>query len=225
MGKVTKISSDTPGFTSVQRLVFNEFSKNKTLRKKFYFTGGTALAAFYLNHRESEDLDFFSESNFENPLTDKFIDHIASILKSNVRLTQINDTRIYELSEGKKLIIKIDFNFYPYNRLKKGLKFQGVDIDSLLDIAINKLQTIVSRTQVKDFVDLYFLLQKFSFWDLLYGVKKKFRLDDDLVLLSSNFLKVEEFDTLPKMLVPLTLKQLKDFYREMAKKIGMRVVK
>src|SRR5262249_5228082 len=27
----------------------------------FYLTGGTALAAFYLNHRVSDDLDFFSD--------------------------------------------------------------------------------------------------------------------------------------------------------------------
>ena len=224
MGKVKKISvSTTPNFTSIQRLVFNEFSKNKILRERFYFTGGTALSAFYLTHRESEDLDFFSESNFENKLTDKFIEHIAETLKLESRLTQINDTRIYELSKGKRLIIKIDFNTYPYRRLKKGLKFQEVTVDNLFDIATNKLQTIISRTQVKDFVDLYFLLQKFSFWDLLYGVKEKFRMDDDLVLLSSNFLQVKQFDTLPKMLVPLTLKELKDFYMELAKKIGKRI--
>ena len=27
---------------------------------KFYLTGGTALSRFYLNHRYSEDLDFFT---------------------------------------------------------------------------------------------------------------------------------------------------------------------
>jgi predicted nucleotidyltransferase component of viral defense system len=33
----------------------------------FYLTGGTALAAFYLHHRVSDDLDLFSED--EVPLT------------------------------------------------------------------------------------------------------------------------------------------------------------
>jgi predicted nucleotidyltransferase component of viral defense system len=30
------------------------------LAEDFYFSGGTALAYFYLQHRKSEDLDFFS---------------------------------------------------------------------------------------------------------------------------------------------------------------------
>lgn len=33
--------------------------------KSFFFTGGTALAAFYLGHRESQDLDFFSLQAFD----------------------------------------------------------------------------------------------------------------------------------------------------------------
>jgi hypothetical protein len=32
----------------------------------FYLTGGTALAEFYLQHRLSEDLDFFSEQEVES---------------------------------------------------------------------------------------------------------------------------------------------------------------
>lgn len=34
------------------------------LTKYFYLTGGTALSEFYLKHRFSEDLDFFSEQEF-----------------------------------------------------------------------------------------------------------------------------------------------------------------
>lgn len=217
MGKVT--------FTSLQESIFEKFSKNKFLCKKFYFTGGTALAAFYLHHRESEDLEFFSEKDFENKHIDKFVDQISEELKSELRFTQIEDTRIYELFRGNKLLIKIDFNYYPYKRIKWGLKVQGVVIDSLYDIAVNKLQTIISRTQVKDFVDLYFLLKQFTFWDLLYGIKKKFKMDEDLVLLGTDFLKVEEFDVLPKMLVPLDLIELRKFYKDLAKTIGMRIVK
>ena len=33
---------------------------NSNLADNFYLTGGTALAAFYLQHRYSEDLDFFT---------------------------------------------------------------------------------------------------------------------------------------------------------------------
>ena len=223
MGKV-KNFLDKPTFTSIQKLIFDEFSKDKSLRKQFYFTGGTALSAFYLHHRESEDLDFFSESDFVNQITDQFTNQISKNINTEPRFTQIENTRMYELLRDGKLQIKIDFNYYSYQRLKQGITFQDVEIDSLFDIATNKLQTIVSRTQVKDFVDLFFLLKEFTFWDLVHAVKQKFNLDEDLVLLGSNFLKVEQFDVLPKMLLPLSLKELKEFYRNQAKKIVSRVV-
>ena len=65
MGKVNK-SLGVLTFTPLQKFIFDEFSQNPKLNKQFYFTGGTALSAIYLHHRESEDLDFFSESDFDN---------------------------------------------------------------------------------------------------------------------------------------------------------------
>ena len=88
---------------------------------------------------------------------------------------------------------------------------------------MNKLQTIISRTQIKDFVDLYFLLKQFTLWDLIYGLEPKFNMEFDYFLVSNAFFKIRGFERLPKMLVQLTLKELKDFYMELAKKIGMRI--
>jgi len=48
-----------------QKIFLDFFSKHKLLFNSFYLTGGTALSEFYLNHRYSEDLDFFSEREFE----------------------------------------------------------------------------------------------------------------------------------------------------------------
>src|SRR3989344_1844687 len=52
--------------TPEQKLIFDKISKSEYFRSNFYFTGGTALSQFYLKHRFSEDLDFFSEKKFEN---------------------------------------------------------------------------------------------------------------------------------------------------------------
>lgn len=224
MGKITKQQEQTLTFTPLQKLIFDEFSQNKDLVKQFYFTGGTALSAIYLHHRESEDLDFFSEDDFDNAILKQFIDSIEKKLNVKIEFTQVYKTRMFNLYKNNKLLIKIDFNHYPYKRLKKGLKVQGVEIDTLRDIATNKLQTISSRTQIKDFVDLFFLLKEFTVWDLIYGLEPKFRVEFDFVMLSSSFLKIKQFDTLPKMLVPLTLRQLQEFYKEQAKKIAARVV-
>ena len=47
-----------------QKKFLDLFSKQKKLTNVFYFTGGTALAYFYLPYRLSEGLDFFSEQEF-----------------------------------------------------------------------------------------------------------------------------------------------------------------
>lgn len=46
--------------TENQIAFLEQIKKSEFLAKNFYLTGGTALAAFYLHHRYSEDLDFFS---------------------------------------------------------------------------------------------------------------------------------------------------------------------
>jgi predicted nucleotidyltransferase component of viral defense system len=52
--------ADNPILTSEQKSLLRSFS-GSDLRFPFYLTGGTCLSAFYLSHRLSEDLDFFSE--------------------------------------------------------------------------------------------------------------------------------------------------------------------
>ena len=67
-------------FTLEQEKVLDLVSKEDYLLRKFYFTGGTPLAAFYLSHRISEDLDFFSEQEIHSPSIDKFIGKVKQKL-------------------------------------------------------------------------------------------------------------------------------------------------
>lgn len=210
-------------FNPLQKQIFDKVSKDPVLSKQFYFTGGTALSAFYLHHRESEDLDFFSETDFEDTRIEMFMKNLSISFKIPYRFTKKEGVRIFEFAKNDKLLIKIDFNYYPYKRVEKGNKHQGIKIDSLRDIAINKLITINQREDVKDFVDLYFLLKDFTIWDLMYGVQAKFRREQDIVLISSDFAKVEEFDFLPKMLVPLKLSDLKKFFKQKAIELAKRI--
>lgn len=211
-------------FTPLQRKIFDKVSKDLVISKQFYFTGGTALSSFYLHHRESEDLDFFSENDFDNTAIEKLMASLSLELKLPYRFTERQVVRICEFFKNNKLLIKVDFSYYPYKRVEKGEQYQGMDIDSIRDIATNKLLTINQRSDVKDFVDLYFLLKHFTIWDLIYGVEEKFRREMDMVLIASDFTKIEEFDLLPKMLVPFELSELKKFFRQKAKEVGRRAV-
>ena len=131
---------------------------------------------------------------------------------------------IFDLIFDDKTELKVDFGYYHYKRVEKSLVWNGIEVDSLIDIAINKLQTIIQRTTIKDFVDLYYLLEKFTIWDLIAGVKAKFGQKLEPFILASDFLKVEEFEYLPKMIKPLTIEQLKDYFRKKAVEIGKKGV-
>lgn len=211
-------------FSPLQKQIFDKVSKDPGLSKQFYFTGGTALSAFYLHHRESEDLDFFSEAEFEDTRIEMFMKNLSISFNIPYRFTKKGGVRIFEFVKKNKLLIKIDFNHYPYKRVEKGKIYQGIEIDSLRDIATNKLLTINQRNDVKDFVDLYFLLKDFTIWDLIYSVQAKFRIELDIVLIASDFRKTEQFDFLPKMLVLLKLSHLKAFFKQKAIELAKRVV-
>jgi predicted nucleotidyltransferase component of viral defense system len=215
MGKIT--------FTPLQQSLFDKIAQHPFLSKTFYFTGGTALNAVYLHHRESEDLDFFSETDFEDERIEHLMKNLSISFKTLYRFTKKGGVRICEFVKKDKLLIKIDFNHYPYKRIEKGKIHQGIEIDSLHDIATNKLLTINQRNDAKDFVDLYFLLKDFTIWDLIYSVLAKFRMELDIVLIASDFRKVEEIDFLPKMLVPLKLSDLKKFFKQKAIELAKRV--
>ena len=210
-------------FTLLQKKIFDKVSEDPVLSKQFYFTGGTALSAFYLHHRESEDLDFFSETDFEDARIETLMKNVSMSFNTTYRFTKKGGVRIFEFVKKDKLLIKIDFNHYPYKRVEKGKRYQGMAIDSLRDIATNKLLITNQRNDVKDFVDLYFLLKDFTIWDIMYGVQKKFRMELDMVLIASDFTKVEQFDFLPKMLVPLKLSDLKEFFKQKAIELAKRV--
>ncbi len=210
-------------FTVTQQKAFDSIASNSTIKENFYFTGGTALSIFYLQHRISDDLDFFTESDISVDFTNPLITLIAEKLKLSVRFTQIENTLIYEFTDSHTMKLKIDFAKYPYKRLEKGPLCHGVMVDSLLDIGANKIAAINNRNDIKDFVDCYFILKHYTLWDLLRAYEHKFGMEVDLVLFASNVLKVEDFDYLPKMIIKITLQELKQYFLELTDRIGKRI--
>lgn len=208
--------------TDKQKQILSEFAQNDFLKNNFYFTGGTVLSEYYLKHRHSDDLDFFSEEKFETQVIFTLMEEWSRKLKFSFQSNFAEITYIFNLTFPDKEELKVDFSFYPYKRLKSGKKEEGINIDSLLDIATNKLLVVTQRTEVKDFVDLYFLLKTFTVSDLMAGVKKKFNVELDPFVVASDFLKIEDFDYLPKMIESLKRDDLVEFYRDLSKKIGKK---
>lgn len=217
MGKV-------PIFTPEQTIILDEVKKHDFLKKQFYFTGGTALNSFYLQHRYSEDLDFFSESEFDNQIIFTLMSDWSKKHQFTFESRFNEVVYVFNLVFRNSTYLKVDFAYYPYKRIEKEKVIDDMQVDSLTDIAVNKLLTITQRKDVKDFVDLFFLLKKFTIWDLREGVRIKFRMELDSFILGYHFLKIDDFTNLPRMIKPLTLDTLRDFFRKKAKELGEKAV-
>ena len=215
MGKISILTKE-------QDIILAEIKKSPFLSTNFYFTGGTALSAFYLQHRYSEDLDFFSEKNIDTEAIFTFFQELSRQHDFTFTSEFQEVVYIFLLKFNNTETLKVDFGYYPYKQIEKPKELNGIKTDSLTDIAVNKLLTITQRNTVKDFVDLFYLLEKFTVWELIEGVRLKFKMQLEPFILASDFLKVEDFDYLPRMIKPLTLDELKFFYRQKAKEIGKK---
>ena len=60
---------------------------------------------------------------------------------------------------------------------------------------------------------------------MINAVSVKFKLQLDLISLGEDFLKVQKFQYLPKMIRPLTLDELKDFFTKKAHQLGEKILK
>ncbi len=62
------------------------------LKDRFYWTGGTLLSHYYLHHRKSFDLDFFTEKPFEH---DELLPFVAQV-KSALHIDHYEETKVYD---------------------------------------------------------------------------------------------------------------------------------
>lgn len=160
---------------------------------KFYLTGGTALSAFYLQHRLSEDLDFFSEDEVET-------ESIIALLKSLPEVRDLNlerkfDRKIFIIRHGDASSLKVEFTKYPFKRIKSSQRIEGIQIDSLIDILTNKLMALTDRRDVKDYVDIHFILKEslnFSIDQMIDMAEQKFGIKGIRYILQGRFLECPE---------------------------------
>ncbi len=202
--------------------------QEKSITRNFYLTGGTALAEFYLHHRLSEDIDLFSEHQEVDPnAADAFLRKISPKLKvKNIERIQFLGlfTYILNFRDGEKL--KVDFNYYPFPQIEKGTLLKNIQVDSIHDIAANKVHTLFMKPRARDYIDLYFILKNkdLSIDKLILDAKAKFDWHIDPLTLASQFMRVKEFTDFPKMLVPFSEQSMVDFFIKEAKKFKDKIL-
>lgn len=216
------------GLTTRQEQLLELVLRQPYILDTFYLSGGTALSSWYLHHRDSEDLDFFTTHPFD-------YDQLIRLFKNAGNELQYR-TVIFNEDYGflscnfrysDNTFLKLDFNNYTRILLEKGLNWKGLEIDSLYDIAVNKLDTIFTRPRTRDYVDLYFIFQtyKVSLNQMIRDIPKKFSEVIDPLQLAKNFLKVTEYTDLPKIYLPFDRQEMVKFYQKLALDLKPKIFK
>lgn len=213
--------------TPRQRAFLEAAGKDEFIVRDFYLTGGTALAAFYLGHRYSEDLDFFSEKEVDTLALNVFFKRVKPRLDvAKIDFQQSYNRNLVFLEYGDDEILKTEFTYFPFPRIEKGRSEYGIEIDSLLDIAVNKLFTIYQRTKARDYIDLYCICHKngFSIADLTAKARAKFDWHIDPLQLGAQFVKAGDARDLPRMISATADEEWRNFFTEEAKKLKSDVL-
>jgi predicted nucleotidyltransferase component of viral defense system len=144
------------------------------LLNDYFLVGGTALA-LQIGHRFSVDLDLFSQSSFD---TQQLTQHLEN--NYYFQLLSVAPNTVMALVEN----VKVDFITHAYPLVKELLLENGLRFASSLDIAAMKLNAIAhSGQRIKDFYDIYFLLEYFSLKDLLDAYVIKYSKSNPIIAL------------------------------------------
>lgn len=212
--------------TSQQKLALKLIAQTN-LSKSFYFSGGTALSYYYLQHRFSEDLDFFNQEEFNPQGVTISIKNLQKKLGFKTFDYQSSFNRnLYFLRFANDYILKLEFTYYPFQPIEKLQVMDGLLVDSVIDIATNKLFTIAQQPRGRDYFDLYSIIQKYDFEieDLRMKAKLKFDWHIDPLQLASRFFEVNSHLDDPVILKKISQHKLTNYFQFQAKQMKNEVI-
>lgn len=212
--------------TKTQEKALRIIADADKLRERFYLTGGTALAGFYLGHRYSEDLDFFSPEEVDPMGVDVFLKtHKSEFGFDSFEYQQSMNRNLYFLQFGGEEL-KMEFTYFPFTQIEKPTEEHRLRIDSRLDIAVNKLFAIYQRSLARDYIDFYMLCKKegYTIKDMLSKARVKFDWHIDPLQLGSQFYKANEVADMPRMIMDIDPQLWRGFFTREAENLKESIV-
>ncbi|MFZ5468844.1 MAG: nucleotidyl transferase AbiEii/AbiGii toxin family protein [Myxococcota bacterium] len=150
-------SSPPSRLTPLQRELLEQFFHRE---HRFFLTGGGALAGFYFGHRTTEDLDFFAPPGLDLAEAARALEEAAQATGATVRPAQIypDFRRLFVERGDETCVVDLVIDRAPMVDSEKQ-SFGAIRVDTLREIAANKICTLLSRSEPKDLVDLAFLIR------------------------------------------------------------------
>jgi Nucleotidyl transferase AbiEii toxin, Type IV TA system len=124
-----------------------------------FLTGGGALAGFYFGHRTTEDIDLFAPPGLDLADATRALGEAAADCRATLTSQRTHpDFRRFLARRGEdQCIIDLVIDRAPMIDREK-VAFGVVRVDTLREITANKVCTLLSRSEIKDLVDLSALL-------------------------------------------------------------------
>lgn len=216
--------AETPNIlTPLQRDFLNAFFA-RSVAETFFLTGGTALAAFHLHHRYSEDVDLFTLDRDALEAIEREIPALAHEIGCTWSMkVKATDFRAILFHRSPESSLKIDLVRGVGAQFGEHERFGNIVVDSMFNIAVNKVTAVFGRTAAKDFVDLYFLLRRGFNLDELMRLAKEKDLGFSEFYFAGSLDQIGHVQDLPRMIEPVTLEELRAFFQPLAEQIMLKL--
>jgi len=132
----------------------------------FYLAGGTALALQF-GHRTSKDFDFFTLKKFDSLI---LIREFRKIFSKEMKNPRRDEDSLWLNIKN----IDISFFKYSYKLIRPTISYLTINLARPEDIATMKLEAIVGRGTKRDFIDIYYLMKKYSLKQILEFTRQKY---------------------------------------------------
>ena len=162
--------------------------------------GGTSLA-LQIGHRKSIDIDLFGNLPVE-------YEHLIDELKTLGKVIPLkNSKNIHSFLINN---IKVDIVNYDYRWLRNEILNDNICLATIEDIAAMKLNAIIGRGSIKDFVDLFYILKQYSLSEILKFYDNKYH-DGSRFLVLKSLVYFEDADKqeMPYMFRDITWQSVK----------------
>lgn len=186
--------------------------KPDSFPKGTYLGGGTAVA-LQLGHRRSLDLYFFTPTKFAEAQWEQKLRQALGF-----KLILRDWQTLIGTTDGTKLSL---FG-YKYKLIGELGKIYQTPVASLPDLAAMKLETVIGRGTKRDFIDIYFLAQKYGLQELLSFYQEKYgNLKERELMLKKGlvFFNEADKDEMPEMLTVVDWKQVKKWILQEVRKL------
>jgi hypothetical protein len=199
-------------------------------KEQFYLAGGAALAEYYLGHRRSFDLDFFTGTEDLVLPTSYQIEKACQKFNLPVKVIRRFSTFVQFLvgteNDGLKIDLALDS---PYRFEPPVPTNEGVFVNDYSDLRIDKLLAYFGRAEPRDAIDVYFIMQKES-PEILLELAAQKDTGFDLYWFAIALNRCEKFpDELERwpvqMLQPVNPRVLKQTFRDWAIKLMDKTTK